>query len=113
MANTGKIFGKGLYGERLDHALICYGAHYFALRIVLLGDAMGADTTEIGRLDEKGRPALEDDFIQQVADVMAEQPIANELLPGDSEGVRPRLIDETFCQVVSNATVVTLGRIAS
>ena len=97
-----KSLAKGLYGERLDHALICYGAHYFALRIVLLGDAMGADTTEIGRLDEKGRPALEDDFIQQVADVMAEQPIANELLPGDSEGVRPRLIDETFCQVVSN-----------
>ncbi|MEM7000166.1 MAG: hypothetical protein AAF529_05225 [Pseudomonadota bacterium] len=101
-----RALALGLYGERIDHALICYGAHYFALRIILLADGTGVDGACIGRLDDKGRPDLDEDFTRMLATVMAEQPVAGELV-GNSEGDagggrRRRLLDETFCEVVSN-----------
>ncbi|MEM1435210.1 MAG: hypothetical protein AAGG11_14210 [Pseudomonadota bacterium] len=98
-----RALALGLYSERLDHALICYGAHYFALRIVLLAQAMDIDAGDIGRLDDKGRPDLNEAFMQELAGAMAALPIANELIDSEVSGERLiRLLDETFCQVVSN-----------
>ena len=97
-----RALAHGLYGERIDQALICYGTHYFALRIVLLADAMGLDATEIGEIDPKGRPQLTEAFLRPLAAAMGQMPIACELMPVDGDGPRPRLLDETFCQVVSN-----------
>ena len=99
---TAHALAEGLYGERIDQALICYGAHYFALRIVLLADAMGIDASEVGELDAKGRPQLTESFLQPLASAMARMPIACERLPTEDDGPQPRLMDETFCQIVSN-----------
>lgn len=97
-----KALAEGLYGERIDHALICYGANYFALRIILLARAMDIDTQEIGELDDKGRPNLNESFVLLLAQTMADMPIANELLELGENGRSVRLMDETFCQIVSN-----------
>ncbi|MEM7080930.1 MAG: hypothetical protein AAF513_20110, partial [Pseudomonadota bacterium] len=99
---TAKALAAGLYGERIDHALICYGAHYFALRIVLLARNFDFSADAIGTLDEKGRPELNEDFINRLAAIMASMPIACERLAADAQGRSLRLMDETFCQVVTN-----------
>ncbi|MEM7098658.1 MAG: hypothetical protein AAF541_10410 [Pseudomonadota bacterium] len=93
---------QGLYAERLDHALICYGAHYFALRIVLLSESMDINHGQIGKLDEKGRPDLDEAFIKLLLSAMIELPIAQEQVASESSGHGTRLVDETFCQVVTN-----------
>ncbi|MEM8766067.1 MAG: hypothetical protein AAGE43_01380 [Pseudomonadota bacterium] len=98
-----RALALGLYGERIDHALICYGSHYFAVRIVLLADAMGVESDAIGRLDDNGSPDLNEAFITELAAAMTELPIACELIVSDNNNTHaPRLLDETFCQVVSN-----------
>ena len=32
---TAQALANGLYGERLDHALICFGAHYFSFSLAV------------------------------------------------------------------------------
>jgi len=91
----------GFYGDRIDHALICYGAHYFALRIILLSSGNEAAMAEFGRLDDKKRPNLNEDFICFIAKTMAGLPIANELINTEGSDQEIRLMDETFCQIVT------------
>lgn len=98
-----RALAEGLYGERIDHALICYGVHYFALRIVLLAEAMDIDAQDIGNLDDRGRPDLNERFMEELTAAMASMPIANEIIDAQGDLARPfRLLDETFCQVLSN-----------
>ena len=97
-----QAFANGLYGERIDHALICYGAHYFAIRIILLAESTNADTAVIGQLDEKGRPDLDEDFLIYLANHMAKLPIATERTSEQNDGRIMRLMDETFCEIVSH-----------
>ena len=99
-----QALAQGLYGERIDHALICYGTHYFALRIILLAQALDKDTQSVGQLDDKGRPDLSEPFVEMLAEHMATLPIAMEQVKhGDSnEQPSSTLMDETFCQIVSH-----------
>lgn len=100
--NIAQALANGLYGERVDHALICYGAHYFAIRIILLAEAANINTSEIGKLDEKGRPDLEEEFLIFIAQEIARLPIAIELTSKGDDGRVMRLMDETFCDIVSH-----------
>ncbi|TMO76397.1 hypothetical protein [Pseudoalteromonas aurantia] len=97
-----QALANGLYGERIDHALICYGAHYFAIRIILLAESSNIDTNEIGILDEKGRPDLNESFLIFIAQQIARLPIALEQTSKDDDGRIMRLMDETFCEIVSH-----------
>lgn len=99
---TAQALANGLYGERLDHALICFGAHYFAIRVILLAESSNTDTTEIGKLDEKGRPDLNESFLIFIAREIAQLPIAVERTSSGEYGRLMRLMDETFCEIVSH-----------
>jgi hypothetical protein len=99
---TAQALANGLYGERIDHALICYGAHYFAIRIILLAESSNTDTHEIGKLDEKGRPDLDESFLIFIAQEIAQLPIAVEQTSKGDDGRVMRLMDETFCEIVSH-----------
>ncbi len=99
---TAKALANGLYGQRIDHALICYGAHYFAIRIILLAESSNTDTQEIGKLDEKGRPDLNESFLIFIAQEIAQLPIAVERTSSADDGRVMRLMDETFCEIVSH-----------
>jgi hypothetical protein len=99
---TAQALANGLYGERLDHALICFGAHYFAIRIILLAESSNTDTAEIGQLDEKGRPDLKESFLIFIAREIAQLPIAVERTSSGDDGRIMRLMDETFCEIVSH-----------
>ncbi|MEM1229463.1 MAG: hypothetical protein AAGI15_02925, partial [Pseudomonadota bacterium] len=97
-----RALAHGLYGERMDRALISYGAHYFALRVVLLAQSVEDLEHPLGTIDDKGRPTLHDDFLALLLDAIAAEPIASEVV-AEGTGERPlRLLDETFCQVVSH-----------
>lgn len=99
---TASALAAGLYGQRIDHALICYGAHYFALRIILLANSSDTEETAIGALDEKGRPDLDEGFMEFLALAMAREPLAIETLKSGDGERELRLMDETFCQIVSH-----------
>ena len=86
----------------MDHALICYGVHYFALRVILLADSLSLDTQAIGHLDEKGRPSLSTGLIDTLMAAIATMPIAQEMVPATEGQPGSRLLDETFSQVVSH-----------
>lgn len=88
---------EGLYSERTDHALLSYAASYFALRVILLSDSHA----DIGQIDRKGKPRLKDSLVEQLALAMANMPIAREIVERAEHGRAVRLMDETFCQVVS------------
>ncbi|MEM8564509.1 MAG: hypothetical protein AAGF57_19875 [Pseudomonadota bacterium] len=97
-----KALAAGLYGQRIDHALICYGAHYFALRVILLAGEIDTAAEMIGILDNKGRPDLNEDFMRFLAKAMAEMPLAVETIKTGDTATGKRLMDETFCQIVSH-----------
>lgn len=90
-------FAEGLYSERTDHALLSYASSYFALRIILLSGSH----PDVGQIDRKGRPILVDSLVEQLAVAMAKLPIAREIVERGEHGRAVRLMDETFCQVVS------------
>lgn len=93
-----RSLAMGLYGERLDHALISYGSSYFALRLVALAD--GDDS--IGVFDDYGRPQLRPELMEMMVEEMTAVPRAMEVIEARSDGQTQRLMDSTFIEVISN-----------